>query len=217
MKKVIFVLFVLSMCGCETAHVTVQPPAKQNLAAPRSTAVLKAEADAVLNQSNVSARREISVVFELVDRLLEENQLAPAETYLIHGLEHYPWNLKYQMIYAKLLADQNRFPEAIEKAGLVWKYAEEDELIGQAERLLGCPPVPEIQQIEIAPEQAPSVVLIPMQGCSIRLMLRIQKELSAALGIPVYLRNVELLIPHFFRNCFLPLFFLTRRTLREIK
>jgi len=35
---------------------------------------LRQKADAVLAQSNVSARRDIGIVFELVDRLLEEDQ-----------------------------------------------------------------------------------------------------------------------------------------------
>ena len=58
---------------------------------------LRQKANAVLKQSNVSARSDIDVVFNLVDLLLQENQLEEAEKYVVEGLKHFPWNLKYQM------------------------------------------------------------------------------------------------------------------------
>ena len=60
---------------------------------------LKKQADEILKLSNVSTRSEIDVVFKLVDRFLEANQQENAEKYIVQGLKHFAWNLKYQMIY----------------------------------------------------------------------------------------------------------------------
>jgi predicted Zn-dependent protease len=161
---------------------------------------LRQKADSMLAQSNVSARREIGIVFELVDRLLEEDQSEEAEKYIVQGLKHFPWNLKYQMIHAELLAKGGKLEKANEKADLVLQYAEAQDLIERARKLLGKSPLPAFTQIRSLPGTDHRVVIVPLQECDKWLVLRIKKELSATLGIPVHIQTIATTYPPFNRD-----------------
>ena len=137
--------------------------------------MLRAQADKVLAQTNVTARADIDVVFKLIDRLLEENQFDDAEKYIVQGLEHFPWNLKYQMIYAELLANSGRREKAEEKATLVFKYGETGELIERAIKLLNKDPLPEFAKFSTLPGTNHCVVLVPLQECDKWLIVRIKE------------------------------------------
>jgi predicted Zn-dependent protease len=162
--------------------------------------MLRAQADKVLAQTNVTARADIDVVFKLIDRLLEENQFDDAEKYIVQGLEHFPWNLKYQMIYAELLANSGRREKAEEKATLVFKYGETGELIERAIKLLNKDPLPEFAKFSTLPGTNHCVVLVPLQECDKWLIVRIKEELSAALGIPIYIQTIDMKYPAFSRD-----------------
>lgn len=161
---------------------------------------LKAQADALLKQSNVSTRDGISIVFNLVDRLLEENQRGEAEEYIVKGLSQYPWNLKYQMIYSEMLANNGKREKAEEKASLVYKYAETDDLIERAAKVLGKTAEPNIVDLKSLPGTNHCIVLIPFQGCDKWLIGRIQKELSSTLGVPVSIQTINVAYPQMSRD-----------------
>lgn len=161
---------------------------------------LRAQADKVLAQTNVSSRADVDVVFKLIDRLLDKNQFDEAEKYIVQGLELFPWNLKYQMIYAELLANSGRREKAEEKATLVFEYGENEELIERARKFLNKDPLPEFKKISTLPGTNHCVVLIPLQGCDRWLIVRIKKELSATLGIPVYVQTINMKFPVFSRD-----------------
>ena len=163
--------------------------------APLTIEELKEKADKVLLMDNVSGRSEIGVVFELFDRYLKEGLLKNAEDYVVHGLEHYPWNLKYQMIYAELLEKKGKHAESQEKAELVFKYGETDELIDKSSKLLNTyidTQFPEIFAIE-KPEY--SFVLVPFVEYDKWLLKRIKTDLSAILGIKIYIQTVNISRP----------------------
>jgi len=165
-----------------------------------SPSMLRVQADKVLAQTNVSARADIDVVFKLIDRLLEEKQFDDAEKYIVKGLEHFPWNLKYQMIYAELLANSGRREKAEEKATLVFKYGETGELIERARKLLNKDPLPEFAKFSTLPGTNHCVVLVPLQDCDKWLIVRIKEELSATLGIPIYIQTIDMKYPAFSRD-----------------
>ncbi|MDD2466537.1 MAG: hypothetical protein PHI97_21275 [Desulfobulbus sp.] len=156
---------------------------------------LKVQADEVLKSPNVSARKEIDVVFKLVDRLLEENQQDDAEKYIIQGLEHFPWNLKYQIVYAEMLAKKGNQAKAEEKAALVFEYGETDALIERARKILKKDLLPEFTAISTLPGTDYSVVLVPFQGCDKWLVARIKEELSITLHIPVFIQTINTKYP----------------------
>jgi predicted Zn-dependent protease len=156
---------------------------------------LKQRADAVLNLSVVSARKKIDVVFELTDRLLEAGQTDLAEKYLSQGLQHYPWNLEHQIVYAKLLASKGQTDLSRETADIVLKYAETEKLIEEARRLMDLPPLSAIQDIQSLPGTNYCVVLIPLQGCENWLIYSLQEKLSGTLGVPVHIQRIEAKYP----------------------
>jgi len=156
-----------------------------------TTEALKEKTDKVLSLPNVSARTEISVVFELVDRLLEEGRLKDAEKYVDLGLQHFPWNLKYQMIYAEILEKKGMRAEAEEKAELVFKHAETDELTDRARKLLNTYRNTQFPTISTIETDKFSLVLIPFADCDKWLLIRIKESLAAILGIDVYIQTVN--------------------------
>ncbi len=161
---------------------------------------LRQKADAVLKQSNVSARRDIDVVFKLVDLLLQENQPGEAEKYVVEGLKHFPWNLEYQMIYAELLAKSGKQEKAEEKATLVFQYAETEELINRAGKLLNKEPLPQFEKINKPSGAKPCVVLVPFQNCVRYLIMRIKEELATKLEVPVFIQEIDIEYPSFSRD-----------------
>lgn len=160
---------------------------------------LRKKADAVLNQSNVSARRDIDVVFELVDRLLGEGS-KDAEHYLVRGLKHFPWDLKYQMLYAELLAKDDKAAQANTKADLVFQYGETDDLVERARKLLGKKPLPTFGKMTSLPGSNHCVVLVPLKEADRWLVVRVKERLSKVLGLPVSIQTIETEYPPFGRD-----------------
>jgi predicted Zn-dependent protease len=181
---VIFLAMPTSLFGAKTSNIKE----------------LKHQADSVLKQSNVSARKDINIVFDLVDLLLQKGQKKTAEEYLVLGLQHFPWNIEYQMLYAEMLAQNNKLDQAKDRAKIVLQHAETDDLINRARHLLGNKPLPNFDKIGSIPDSKHSVVLIPMQEYDKWLLLRVKEELSNMLGISVYIRNVNTSYPKFSRD-----------------
>jgi hypothetical protein len=187
----------------------------QNSATPCSIDELRTKADEVLSRADISVRGEVDIVFELIDRLLEENQSEVAESYLIKGLTHYPWNLKYQMIYAELLMAKGNQQAAVEKARLILEYAENADLIDRAMKMLGQPSPPATPDMSTLPETGACIVLVPIQGCAEWLLARVQKELSEILALPVYIQKVDIHCPEPSRDRRGVMLNLARRNLLE--
>lgn len=186
LKTTAIVLFLL--------FVSSRPSFSQNTD-PVSLDELRTQADEVLKMDNVTARRDIDVVFALVDRLLATNQQDMAESYITQGLRSFPWDLEHQMIYAEMLTKKGKEATAKEKAALVLKYAEKDDLISRARKLLGTAPLPDIPGITSLSGTNHCIVLIPFQGCDRWLILRIKDELCATLGVPVYVQKIDMNYP----------------------
>ncbi|MHC4351359.1 MAG: DUF6263 family protein [Planctomycetota bacterium] len=174
-----------------TVTVEKQVSTEEREVKENSLEELIAQADKVLEEINVSARADIDVVLELVDRLIEADQFEDAEIYVTRALELYPWNLKYQMIYGELLAKSGKREEAREKATLVLRHSETDELSERARKLLHEDSLPEFEKISVLPGTNHCIVLVPLQGCDKWLIVRIKEELSIRLGIPVYIQTTD--------------------------
>lgn len=193
MHRVVYVLVVVLVV---LAGIPVSVPGGQASVLDQ----LRQNADKVLARSDVSARRDIDVVFELVDMLMEEGLVNEAEKYIVQGLKHFPWNLKYQMLHAEILAGKGDIEKANEKAELVFKFGETADSIERARRLLGRGPLPVFTPIRPLPGTDHRVVFIPMQECDRWLILRIREEVSATLDIPVDIQTIETRYPPFGRD-----------------
>lgn len=186
LKTAAFVIFLVFSLSCHSFSQNIEVVPLNEL---------RTQADEVLKMDNVTARRHIDVVFALADRLLATNQQDTAESYINQGLLIYPWNLKYQMIHAEWLANKGKQEKAQEKATLVLQYAENDDLINRARKLLNKAPQPDLSGITSLSGTNHCIVLIPFQDCDKWLILRIKDELASTLGIPVYVQTVDVKYP----------------------
>ena len=171
-----------SVCICALACLTHAAEDAQDL---------KKRADGVLHQPSVDARAEVDVVFQYIDRLLEENKLGEAAAYLDDGLKIFPWNLTYQMCYAELLLKKGERNKAEEKARLVLENGETDVLAERAQRLLKLPPEPAFPPIARVEGTNACIVLVPFPGCERWLAGCVREKLAAELRVPVLVQVAD--------------------------
>jgi len=190
MKKVVMMLFV--MC-CVIAAVSEGND---------DYLELKKKAYSALNISNVAGQSRVDDVSAYVDVLVKEGKTDEAMKYLDRGLQLYPDQLEYQILYAKLLISNGDDKLGKEKADLVYKYAETDCLMSQAGQILGKKMVTNFPAISKLPGSDHCVVLIPMQGCDKWLISRMRDELSETLGISVYIQTIDVVYPEASRSAY---------------
>lgn len=182
-------LFLVGMqlCCCSSAF------SGEN--APESTQDLQSKADSVLSQQTTRGRRDIGVVFRFADRLIEENRLQEAESYLDQGLALDSWNLTYQMKLAEVLHKLGKADAAKIRAELVLKHAETDTLVRQATQLLGMPAWAKIPEITIPEGTEHCIVLVPLQGSNRWILERMKTEITNTLGVPVTIMRLDMEMP----------------------
>ena len=174
----------------------------QERAQPMPLQEMRNKADRVLGLSNVSSRSEIDIVFELVDRLLEAGEQKEAEQYLEQALKHYPWQLRYQLIHAELLAKRGAADQAKEVATLVYTTAEEQELIEKAATMLDKQSSSNFPALSKLPGTNYCIVLVPIQDCESWILLELQKEVSSVLGVPVHIQTAPIKYPKYDRDAY---------------
>jgi len=175
-------------------------PGVEGAVESKTVDALRKEADRLLGSGNVAARREIHVVYELVDRLLEAKQDKEALKYLLDALEVDPWRLDKQVACAKLLLSRGEETLAREKLKIVMEHAESDDLILDAASLLNKEVTTDISDAEKIPGENYVLVLVPMGETDLVLLNEVKDDLSKALNIPVELQKVSLQMPDAKRN-----------------
>ncbi len=103
---------------------------------PKDKTQLERDVKSILRQSNVDIRSEVEKVFVLGDIYNFEDNYKKAIYYYDQGLRADGWNLSYQFKLAKLLSRDDQKTVAIEKAKLVFDYAENQDLIKKSLLLL---------------------------------------------------------------------------------
>ncbi len=121
-----FFMVVLMSAFCHGAKPSSQTDITQ----------LKARVQALLKQNHVDQRSGVDDVFQLADIYHDRGKIADAKLYYEAGLRVDPWRLEYQLKFANILADEKDSKTAIEKAQLVYTYAEDERLIEQSKSLL---------------------------------------------------------------------------------
>lgn len=145
---------------------------------------LQTEVMKLLKKGNISLRRNINKVYTLGNIYEEEGNVKDAIRLYSSALKSNPWNLKYQLRMAKLLAKNNKKDEAIDKARLVYDFAEDKKLIKSAEEFLTtC-------DVESTPEKTPvkvderiEIVLVPLGDVDRRIILETKELLKKRMGI----------------------------------
>jgi predicted Zn-dependent protease len=163
---------------------------------------LKKQACIALNTANVTGKPTVDDVVAYVGRCVKKGKVDEAFKYLDKGLLLYPGQLDYQILYAKLLMTKGDDSLAKEKADLVYKYSETDDLINQASQILGKDMIADFPVISKLPGTDHCVVLVPMQGCDKWLVSGMTNELSSTLGIPVYIQTIDVEYPEANRSAY---------------
>ncbi|MDP8263767.1 MAG: hypothetical protein P9M13_10770 [Candidatus Ancaeobacter aquaticus] len=89
-----------------------------------------------LKDDNVSLRHNVKDVYSLVDVYVKEGSVEKAIELYEAALRSDSWNLERQLKYANLLFQKGDVESAQERATLVYEYAEDEQLIKQAHKLL---------------------------------------------------------------------------------
>jgi predicted Zn-dependent protease len=161
---------------------------------------MKKRADEVLKMDNITARSHIEDVMRLADQLAKDGNLAEAVRYYEAGLRHFPLDLKRQLACAELYMKLGKKDEALAKAKIVAKVAEEDALLVPARKMLGEKVNTEIEPIGKLDGNAFTIVLVPMGEVDVLLLQDIRQKVQDQLGIPVLIRTVPLKMPDFGRD-----------------
>lgn len=178
---------------------------------------MKKRADEVLKMNNISARVHIETVMQLADCLAKEGQSKEAAKYYKAGLRHFPLDLKRQLALGRMLMKMGKKKEAMERARIVAKMAEEDNLVLPARKMLGKKVDTKIKAIGKMGGKAPTIILVPMGKVDVLLVRDVQKKLQKQLGISVLIRSVPLTMPSHGRDPFHDFCQDLRKQLKEIK
>ena len=164
---------------------------------PENISRLKREADRVLKLSFVNARAKVDVVFDLAQALSAAGRPNEALKYYEEGLRRHAWALEHQLAYAQLLTKVGKKDLAKERAEIVAGFAEADELVVPALKLLGRAKeadrkLPSISKLK---GTGPAVVLVPMGKVDVLVLKQVRKALQDELGIPVLVQKASIRMP----------------------
>lgn len=166
----------------------------------RSLADMRKRAVEILKMGNITARVHIEDVMLLADRLAKDGNLVEAAQYYEAGLKHFPLDLKRQLACAELYMNMGKKDEALAKAKIVSKAAEEDDLIILARKMLGEKVDTGIELLGKLDGNAFTIVLVPMGEVDVLLLRDIRQKLQDQLGIAVLIRRIPLKMPAFGRD-----------------
>lgn len=145
---------------------------------------LRQRVDELMKKSNVERRRGVNAIFALGRVYEEEGDIQDAAVLYEKALQVNAWNLEYQLRLARLLAGFGRKVEAVDKARLAYEYAEEEDLIKEAESFLVSMEEPiDTQKSHIQPDENVQIVLVSMGTASERMLREMEYGLEEMMGI----------------------------------
>ena len=154
------------------------------------------EVDQLLAKADSVELRKISPrVLRLADLLLKEKGDAGARRYFEKGIEGNAWALDQQLTLGEIQARSGHAKALREKAEMVLRVGEEDDVLQRASRLMGRP-LPEKPQPFLQIKEAGTVlVLVPVGAGSLFVMENLRAVLAKRLGITVRIASLEMKIP----------------------
>lgn len=178
---------VMVLAGIAATARCEQPPSSQ--VGRKQTDELIAKAD------SVELRKLSPRIFELAERLLKEKRDGDARRYFEKGLEGNPWALEQQLTLGEILARGGQ-PDALrERAEMVLRVGEEDDVLVRASRLIDRPlPQAPVPLADVRDADA-VLVLVPVGQVSIFTLHELGDLLSRRLGMKVLIASAELNIP----------------------
>jgi len=156
---------------------------------------LEARAKELLKKDDVSLREDIDEIFSLADIYAEEGNDKKAIALYQKALKVDSWRLEYQLKLAKLLRKNKVEGQAVNKAKFVYQYAEDGNLIQDAENLLeelGIKLSMETKAEEQQIADKIQIVIVPAGEVDKRLLHEIKEELQMRMGIKYSISEIEL-------------------------
>ena len=154
---------------------TLDPQASPAAGAPRRD-----------NESNVDLREHVDDVFTRADACACQQKIDEAITLYQQGLQVDPWRLEYQLKLARLLKQIGLEEQAVEKAQVVRRYAEQEDLVAAADELIRSSNTPRDDgEPAAALPEAPllEIVVVPIEEVDSGLLSELRQALQARLGI----------------------------------
>ncbi len=138
------------------------------------------------NESNVDLRERVDDVFTRADACAREQKIDEAISLYQQGLQVDPWRLEYQLKLARLLKQIGLEEQAVEKAQVVRRYAEEKDLIAAADELIqsaNTPPPADEPPAALPHAALLEIVIVPIEDVDAGLLLELRQALQSRLGI----------------------------------
>ena len=157
----------------------------------------------LLKEQDVVIRANVADILMLGDLYLEESNPQEAMRLYQEALTHDPWYLDYQLLMGHLLYQSGDSSQAIEKATVVYQYAEDTELIQGAKKFLldlGVDLTPEktVRSPELSREI--EIVLVPVGQPSQELLGDLRDQLETVMGISYTIEQVGMDLGGFDRS-----------------
>ncbi len=154
------------------------------------------EVDALVAKADsVELRKLTPRIFQLAERLLKARGDGEARPYFEKGLEGNSWALPEQLTVGELLA-RNGQPQALQqKAEMVLRVGEEDDVLRRASRLLGRALPAEPPALSTIKETAPALCLAPVGSANLFALEDLRESLAKRLGIAVRIVSIDVKIP----------------------
>ena len=153
---------------------------------PNPTPAPAAGAQSHVDESNVDLREHVDDVFARADACACQQKIDQAISLYQQGLQVDPWRLEYQLKLARLLKQIGLEEQALEKAQVVRRYAEQEDLaVGADELIRSSNAPPRDEEPAAAAPNAPLLefVLVPIEKVDSRLLSELRQTLQARLGI----------------------------------
>lgn len=160
---------------------------------PPPVAQLEDAVNKISEQEIVGLRREIWKVQAVAEYYEKNGDDEKAIYYYEKTLKADPADLPRQMSLAKLLIKNNRREEGMSRLQYVCRYAEDDQLIQTAEKILGSMGIafPQPAPARQAPEDL-QILLIPVGNPSPRIVSELRTALQDRMGMKVSVSNRKL-------------------------
>jgi predicted Zn-dependent protease len=201
LQYTLLVLFICLFGWLCISHIGYAEQIQTEIASNESVDKSRQDADTVIKSADaIEIRRNIKKLFHLVDKLMESGLEDEAFKYLETALQHNPWALNYQMIYAIMLEKRGERKKADEKAQMVLQYAENDELIKKASQLLKQKTLPSIPGIRKIKGNNFTIVIVPVGKVDIGVILDLKNALKETLPTNVTIQDAEIMVPPFKRD-----------------
>lgn len=149
----------------------------------------------LLKLDRITFRKYVNEVFLLADIYASEGRDKEAINLYQQALEVDAWRLEYQLKLARLLQKCGDTNQALEKAKIVYQYAEDEDLIKGAEEFLSSLGIKLTDEKDVKPAKivkSIEIIIVPVGKVNKRLLSELKNELEARMGIRFSIIEKEL-------------------------